>query len=79
MALEEAAVLGVEPLALALFIFEVAFPSAEWDSTWLCLDMMMVSQWLSRGLRFTYDDAQMPVLNGEVFDDIVVVVRRGIE
>lgn len=72
-ALEEAAILGLEPRALVLFDIAAAFPSAEWDWIWACLDELVVPRWLSRGLRCTYEGTRMSLLvNGEVHGDIVV-------
>lgn len=80
LALEEAAIFGLEPRALVLFDVASAFPSAEWEWIWRCLDAMGVPRWLSMGLRRTYGDTRMAMLfNGEVFYDIMVVLRRGIK
>lgn len=76
----EAAILGMAPGALVLFDVVAAFPSAEWEWSWQCLDAMGVPSRLLRRLRSTYDATTMTLLiNGEVLNDIVMCLRRGIK
>lgn len=79
-ALKEATMFGMAPSAMVLFDVAVAFPSAEWEWIWSCLDAIGMPGWLARGLRLTHESARMTVMfNGEVFHDIVISLRRGIK
>lgn len=77
VAMEEATMLGMGPRALAFCGIVAAFPSAQWDWIWGCLSHMGIPQWVRDGMRVTYGQT-MVVFNGEVYQDMIVNLRRGI-
>lgn len=80
LALEEAVICGMGPSALVLFNVAAAFPSAEWEWIWRCLEVVGVPAWLADGLRATYDSTDMTIMyDGTVFAEMIVSLRRGIK
>lgn len=80
VALADVVIQGMGPRALVLFDVAAAFPSAEWDWIWRCLEVMGIPTWPAAGLRATYDGTGMTIMfDGTVFDAMIVSVRRGIK